>query len=285
MVSWEHWQTLLAVYRSGTYAAAASTLGINATTVGRRIKLLEQRLGASLFLRHDGKLVPTTSCAAIFPHLESVAESLRAAEHESALTDPSSIWRDVTITTAPFLISNLIAPAIGELVGTQRIRIDLLGTGNNISLTRREADIALKIEDGGFKASEQTDLVVAEQLDPLLFAVYVAKHASDADLPWAGLTEDGYASAGMTTMNNLAGSDGFQFRARHFDALHRMVRSGATKAMLPCFMGDTDSKLMRIEEIVLSLPLWMLSHRQDQTLAHLADVRQSIANWCHEKLT
>jgi len=282
MISWDHWQTLLAVHRGGTYASAASTLGINATTVGRRIKLLEQRLGSPLFVRSDGKLIPTASCTAVFPHLDSVAESLRAAEHASPLEHTAHLWRDVTITTAPFLVSNLLAPAIANIVDKQRMRIDLLGNANNISLTRREADIAIRIEDGGFLPTDQNALIVSEKLNDLNFAVYYASSYQPNDLPWAGLIEDGYPSAGMSAMNRLAGDIGFQFRAKHFDTLHMMVQSGSAKAMLPCFMGDTDPSLTRQGDVELTLQLWMLSHRQDQDLKHLADVRKAITAWCAE---
>lgn len=284
MISWEHWQTLLAVYRCGTYAAAATSLGINATTVGRRIKLLEHRLGCSLLLRSDGKLVPTSSCAPLFSHLESVAESLRTAENETAPGNTSEFWREVTVTCAPFLVTNLLAPALGQFVGSQRVRIDLLGTGNNISLSRREADIAIKIEDGGFTAQTLSELIIAEPLMPLHFAVYKAANIRSEKLPWAGLIEDGYASTGMSKMISLAGSAGFQFRARHFDTLHMIVRSGNAKAMLPCFVGNSDPALKRVGENQLSLPLWLLSHRQDENLAYIADVRRQISNWCGKVL-
>jgi len=153
--------------------------------VGRRIKLLEQRLGYSLFVRNDGKLVPTSSCASLVPYLESVSESLRTAQNESALTESASIWREVAITSAPFLISNLIAPGVGELAGRQRVRIELLGTGNNISISRREADIALKIEDGAFSIESQTELIIAEKLEALRFAVFHNKTHKADKLPWA----------------------------------------------------------------------------------------------------
>ena len=51
MLDWNDLRTFLAVHRSGTLARAATTLGINATTVGRRLAVLEEELGAKLFDR------------------------------------------------------------------------------------------------------------------------------------------------------------------------------------------------------------------------------------------
>jgi len=64
-----------------------------------------------------------------------------------------------------------------------------------------------------------------------------------------------------------------------------MVRSGNAKAMLPCFMGDTDPELERCSDEVLSLGLWMLSHRQDQQLPHLSEVRESMIKLCYKVLS
>ncbi|MGI9502174.1 MAG: LysR family transcriptional regulator, partial [Geminicoccaceae bacterium] len=84
MINWDQWQTLLAVFRSRTYAKAAPLLQVNATTVGRRLKLLEQQLGYPLFFRQEGDLHPTYQCQALIVHLEAASEILRAAEQDSA---------------------------------------------------------------------------------------------------------------------------------------------------------------------------------------------------------
>ena len=59
MVEWDQWRTLLAVFRHGTYTQAARALRVDATTVGRRLKSLEQELGYELFLRENERLFPT----------------------------------------------------------------------------------------------------------------------------------------------------------------------------------------------------------------------------------
>lgn len=284
MTSWEHWQTVLAVSRSGTYASAATVLRINSTTVGRRIKLLEQRLGRSLFVRSDGKLMPTSYCDLLLPYLDKVSESLRAAEFDSVSTEPSVLWRDVTVTAAPFIVNNLVAPDIGDVVGNWQLRVELVGTGNNVSLSRREADIAIRIEDGGFSAGSLPDVIVTEKLKDLRFAVYCHKNRDAETRPWGGLMEDGHSSKGLDKMNSLAGKEGIQFRTRHFDTLHMMVRHGHSKAMLPSFMADADPLLKKIDDEVLSIPLWLLSHRQDEKLEHLAKVRTWISDMSSRRL-
>jgi len=269
MISWENWQT---------------SLLIDATTVGRRIKHLELRMGGSLFIRHEGKLIPSDRCSALLSQLEAASESLLSVERESAVPASTAVWREVRIAAAPFLIGNLLAEDIATLTQAHRLRVELLGTGNNVSLSRREADIALRIEDGRFAVKSRSDFVVSEQVGELGFSVYCAKHANADTLPWAGIIEQFTRSAGTQVMHRLAGKESFQYKVRHFDALLTIVSVGAAKALLPSFMAAENDRLIEIEATALSLPLWMLSHQQDRDVAHLKSARDWITALCDRHL-
>ena len=75
MVEWDQWRTLLAVFRHGTYSRAAQSLRVDATTVGRRVKQLEQELGYELFLRENDRLYPTRRCESLLSHIEAADEA------------------------------------------------------------------------------------------------------------------------------------------------------------------------------------------------------------------
>lgn len=284
MINWDQWQTLLAVFRSGSYAKAAPLLQVNATTVGRRLKLLEQRLGYPLFFRQEGDLHPTYQCGALITHLETASEILRAAEQDSAPADSSVIWRDVRMTAPPFLIKHLFAPAVVELIEAHRIRIELMGTGSHVSLSRREADIAVRIEDRPPPFKSMAGQVEARPIGKIAYSVYCRRDLRSDHLPWAGLMEDYVRTTGSDAMARLAGGKGFQFRAYHFDALAEIAASGAARAMLPCVVGTDDERLKAVSDIVLEQPLWMLSHRQDRDVRHLKGARSWIERISDEKL-
>src|SRR5262245_5517549 len=59
LLQWDDIRYFLAVAQAGSLNAAAKRLGVNQTTVGRRVKVLEARLGADLFDRRDNRLVLT----------------------------------------------------------------------------------------------------------------------------------------------------------------------------------------------------------------------------------
>lgn len=284
MVNWDQWQTLLAVFRSGTYAKAAVSLQVNATTVGRRLKLLEHQLGYPLFLRHDGRLHPTHQCEELITHLETASEILRAVEQDSATSDAGVVWRDMRMTAPPFLIRYLFAPALAALTQTHRIRIELMGTGSHASLSRREIDIAVRIEDRPPNFKVEAGQIEAERIGTLGYAVYCRRDLDPTDLPWAGLMEDYVRTTDSDVMAKLAGAKGFQFRAFHFDVLSEIAATGVARAMLPRLIADSDARLVPVSDVVLEQPLWMLHHRQDRDVPYLKGVRSWIAACACEKL-
>lgn len=284
MIEWDQWRTMLAIFRSGTYAGAARSLRVDATTVGRRLKLLEERLGHRLFLREGDRFYPTQRCEALLSHVEAAAEALRDAEQDSAVTERGAVWRDLRMTAPPFLVSNLFAPAIGVLTNRRRIRVELVGTASKAGLQRREADIAIRIEDRRGEISSRNDRIAAEVIGSLAYAVYGAKESDPGALPWAGLMEEHLRTTGSDVMAELAGGEGFQFRAYQFGPLQEIVAAGVARAMLPRFIADHDPRLVRAGETVLEQPLWMLYHRQDRDVAHLRAARSWITGLAGARL-
>ena len=276
MIEWDHWRTVLAVFRTGTYSGAARMLRLDATTVGRRVKSLEHRLGHPLFVRDGDRFHPTKECEPLLAHVEAAAEALRDAEQGGPTLDHGAIWRDLRITAPPFLVSGMLAPTIPRLSSERRIRVEMVGTASKAGLQRREADIALRIEDRPDEIRDQDPKISAKVIGELEYAVYeAADHAGD-DLPWAGLTERHVRTTGEEAMTRLAGDDGFRYRVRQFDALCEIVASGAAQALLPRVLAERDRRLRAVTGTELRQPLWMLSHRQDLDVPHLKFARHWI---------
>ncbi len=276
MIGWDYWQTLLAVFRGGNYAQAAKALNIDPTTVGRRVKMLERHMGSTLFIRDEGRLYPTTQCESLLTHLEEAFESLRNAENTSEVGDRGMMWRLVRMTAPPFMINNIYSRAIPQLHETRRMQLELIGTGNNLNLTRREADIAIRIQDHTSSTNFDTHSVMAEKIGELNFAVYRQKGQFADELAWAGLTESHISTTGTRAMHKLVGKQGLQYRVSHFDALENILSSGAARGLIPCFMADQNPNLMRQGAVILKQPLWMLYHRQDKDTLHQRAAREWI---------
>src|ERR1700704_3255885 len=87
MLDWSDLRFLLEVARTGTLAAAGRKLGVDNTTVGRRLSALERDLGARLFARTPDGLVPTPAGEAIRVAAEEMEQAVLRGEQRAQGAD------------------------------------------------------------------------------------------------------------------------------------------------------------------------------------------------------
>ena len=75
VTAWSDLQAFLAIARAGQLARAAHVLGLDATTMGRRLRRLEARLGASLFEQTREGQVLTEAGERLLAQVEGMAAS------------------------------------------------------------------------------------------------------------------------------------------------------------------------------------------------------------------
>jgi DNA-binding transcriptional LysR family regulator len=141
---WDDIRIFLSIHRKGTLAAAATQLGLDTSTVSRRLAALEADLGTPLFERRRTGLVPARSAARVL----AAAEAMEAAHARVTrdASDPETLAEGIVrISTAPGISSAFIAPALGRLRKLHpRIQIELDAATAPRDLTRREADLAVR---------------------------------------------------------------------------------------------------------------------------------------------
>jgi len=286
MIGWEQWRSLLAVAKFGSFAGAAKSQGVNATTISRRIQSLERQLGFKVFTRSGNTLLPTRRCEQVLGHIENADDALREAAQLSVADSRGTVWRELRMTAPPFLINNLFAPALTTLTAKRRLRVTLIATSSNEVLTRREADISVRIEDRPNEFKLDYDRIDAVRLPPLTYAVYAKSGIEAGTLPWAGLIEQHpwTTGTGMRITSRLCGPEGLRYTAQHFDALYEIVASGAARALLPDIVAGSKGGVARASSTSLSQPLWMLYHKQDADVPHLRATRDWIVKNCSAAL-
>ncbi|PRP96762.1 HTH-type transcriptional regulator DmlR [Enhygromyxa salina] len=141
---WDDLEVFLALVRAGTMTGAAARLGVNTSTVGRRLDGLESALGFHLFDRTSTGLVSTELAEQLMPVAESMeraaADALRLVEGRE--TEPEG---RVRVTAPPGIAACFVAPALPELRARHPgLTIELDAAVGYADLTRREADIALR---------------------------------------------------------------------------------------------------------------------------------------------
>ncbi len=142
---WDDLKVLLALHRRGSLKRAAEALGVNISTVSRRLDALEELLGTHLFDRTPDGVRPTAAAEQLVPHAEGMERAAQGFLHglEGFEVEVEGVVR---LTAPPGLAEQLIAPALGELCDAHpKLRLQILASVGYADLTRREADLALRI--------------------------------------------------------------------------------------------------------------------------------------------
>lgn len=138
-------RTVLMLVRHGSLAAAAEALDINYTTVARRIRRAEACINQRLFERLPDGYRPTEAAHLVAEH----AGQMEVSEHNlmrRLQVSEAELSGQLTITASQLLIANFLAPVIDQFAKTYpQIELRVLATNDHLDLTRREADIAIRI--------------------------------------------------------------------------------------------------------------------------------------------
>jgi len=256
--AWDDIRLVGAVAEARGLPGAAARLGVDHSTVFRRLNQLEAQLGMPLFERHRGGYAATPAGE------EMTALAARLQEEITGLTRrlagqaplPSG---EVRLATSDSLLDALLLPMLVRFrAGHPQIRLDLVTGNAALNLSRRDADIAVRATD----APPAT--LVGRRLARIAWALYGAAETSPspAEADWVGLGDN---LAGMKVARALRDGVPPARQAARFDGvmgLAAAVRAGLGIGHLPCFLGDADPALRRLAapEPDFASDLWLLTH-------------------------
>jgi DNA-binding transcriptional LysR family regulator len=265
-MEWSDLRHVLAIARAGTLSAAARRLRVNQTTVSRRLAAAERALKARLFDRRDGAFIPTKAGEAVLARAASVEAEMQAIETGLAGGDAVVAGR-VRLTAVPILVNRLLIPALPRLHAAHpHLQLELIAEPRNLRLTRREADIALRL------ARPESGDALARRLGRLDYAVY-APAGRGAELPWITY-EEGLAHLPQARwIAAAARADEIgPVLVNDAEAIREAIATGLGKSLLPCFAGDADTRLRCVGRPVLFREIWLLVHRELRAQARIAAV-------------
>ena len=287
---WDDLRVGLAVARTGTLAAAARELGVDDTTVARRLAAAQATIGARLYERlSDGTLRLTRAGERAALAAERIVREIDALG--GALPRASeAIAGVVRITSVPIVANHILVPSAPALLRRHpRLRLDIVADARNLSLTRREADLALRLarpKTGGTR-------VMARRVGRLRYAAYAAASCPPreaAALPWITYDESlaHLPQARWIAAAVRAGAAVAALGVTDAETLIAAVAAGVGRSLLPCCVADRDARLRRLEtrrqgkpieeptgKPTAPLPtreLWLLAHADLRKLARIEAV-------------
>lgn len=283
MPDWGDLRFFLEVARTGTLAAAARKLGVDNTTVGRRLSALERELGAKLFARTPDGLALTAAGEAMRAAGAEMEQAVLRGE-QRALGADRKLSGGVRVATTEMLGEVVILPAVRLLHERHpQIRVELLTGSGQLDIARREADVALR-----YIRPERGDLV-ARHAGTVAFAVYASKkYLAERGRPARG---SGFSGHDIVAYNPTiphwpfgprggepVGDARIVLRTNSTQMLLRAVRLGLGIGPLPCFLARADRSLERVPSATPaeSDELWLVVHADVQRTTRVRAVIEAI---------
>jgi len=257
-LNWNTLRHILALARTDTLAGAAQALGVNATTVGRRVTDAEKRLGTRLFSRDLGRFRPTDAGVTVIACAERVELEVQAMASTVAGTDGVAAGT-VRLTSVPIVVNRLLVPALPSLLRAHPgLRLELIAEPRDLSLTKRQADVALRL------ARPAKELgAIARCVGQLDYGVYASAHRGDDHLPWITYEDQ---MADLPQWKWIAAQAGAGLPAplmvNDAEAILQGVRAGIGRSLLPIAAVDHELGLRRMDPGAppLSRELWLIVH-------------------------
>lgn len=142
---WSDLPIFLAIAREGTLIAAARRLKQTQPTMGRRLRVLEQAVGASLFQRTNDGFVLTDEGQALYAHALRMEEEAQAMQRELA-GSVKGLDGLLRLSCSDWFGTTVLSPVLAEFSRLHpNVTVELLTDPRLYSLSRREADLVMRI--------------------------------------------------------------------------------------------------------------------------------------------
>jgi DNA-binding transcriptional LysR family regulator len=266
---WDDLRVFLTVHRQGSHKRASRILGVDPTTVSRRITALERALGTKLFARTPERLQATASGLKLVSHAEKMETVALEAQRDVEAAD-ARLEGSVRITATDGLVHYVLLPALAELRQEHpSLSVDLRVDNRVFDLSRREADVAVRL------IRPKEPALFARRLGEIrwsLFASagYIARRGTPRNLSalaahdFIGFDESLDETPQNRWLRQAVAHPRYVLRATTTTAQVVACAEGHGIALLPLFITSRESRLERL------LPRLMGPSRDVYAVTHAA---------------
>ena len=282
-MDWDDYRLVLAVAEGGNLLAAARRLAVVHSTAFRRLNALERRMGVRLFERLPGGYMPSAAGRRVIAAAERMREA--ADEAARAVTGLDTALTGTVRVTAADSVAHalLVGPVARFLAANAAVAVEVTIDNRILALTRGEADVALRTQ----RVTEPE--LVGRKLSGIAWTVYAARTyaarhggpmAPEAFARHAIIGWDAAAAAlpALGWLERAAGGKAPAYRANSIVNQLRAAEAGIGLALLPCFLGDASSALVRVMPPPAELlrELWIATHRDLRRTARVRAFMDSV---------
>ena len=270
----------------GRLTAAARKLSVSHPTVARRIKSLEDAIGARLFDQLPDRFVLTSAGEELLADARAMERAAEAIERRSVgLGDTTQ--GSVRISAGEAMIVFLTRHLARLRETLSCVEFELAESHTLANLSRREADLLIR------EQVPDVASIVTRKLGRVAYAIYGSRDLEIADtsraalrrMPWAGFDDAHEYMPGQSWMLELLDGARPQVRTNNWLVLHEAVRAGAGLAVLPCYLVDDDETIRRVGPVLSEIAIgqWLLVHRDIRALPRVRAVMDALVRLFHEK--
>ncbi len=286
MLSWDDFRYVKAIADNRSLGGAALALGVNHSTVFRRLGQIEKQLGSRLFERGRGGYALTACGEEMVALAQRMDEDIVAYERKVTGHDlrPSG---ELRITTSDTVLMHLLTHVLADFrCAYPEIVLDVVVSNQILNLSKRDADVAIRAT-----CQPPPEALYGRRAAQIVWAVFgpaaMAGTAFDPTIDsrrhdWVAVNNSGSLAMVSKWLKDHVGTEQrLIYRLNTMLGVAEAVADGMGLALLPCFIGATVPGLTRLSPPLreLASELWLLTHPD---LSNTARVRAFLDFCCAE---
>jgi len=281
-MNWDDLRLFLAVARTGSISGAAKQLGVQHSTVSRRIRQFEEKLGSRLLERKSGRYELTQAG-------NNVKEASSRIEREVLGVDGALLGKDsqqvgpLKVAALNNMASTVLMPMFASFSQKlPQVELHIIVSNIDASLPQREADVAIRL------TNTPTDTLIGKRVVTVASAIYGSPayleqlEQQGGEPRWIGVDCCDFHKSWTKQLDKR---HSYNFYSDDTQLTHSAIREGLGVSILPCFMGDADPALKRYRDPdpAYNLGLWVLLHPDLKRTARVLAFRDHMIQAINDK--
>jgi DNA-binding transcriptional LysR family regulator len=262
-INWDSLRYVLAVAKMRSISAAARSLGVNRSTVLRRINQFQSELNCRLFEPTDSGYILTVEAEKLIEAAQDIEATIFNVQRQIAGQE-LKLEGELRVTTTDSFMSTIVGPHLSSFYEKHpNIIVELVVTNSILDLNRRDADIAIRptrVPDPHLEGRKICNL------DFGLYASseYLAqtKNVDLFDKRWVGFDASLESTPPGIWFTSKVKNKSICMRCDSFVSIKIAASNSVGVALLPTMLGENDKNLVRLDYNIqeLSIGLWLLTH-------------------------